>query len=188
MQKIYAYVDEAGQHTKGKLFVVSVVITEAQKREELATILQRIEALSGKRGQKWRTSKHEERFAYLTAVLSNTAFKGRLLFARYTDTKAYVDLTVKTTAAAITNSVVGEYKATVLVDGLRGSERDSFAVALRKRGIRTEKVRGVDDKKDMFIRLADALCGCLVDAQEGGVDYRRLLQKAQTEDMLIHLP
>ena len=38
---------------------------------------------------------------------------------------------------------------------------------MRKKGIRTEKVRGLKDERDEFIRLADAIAGFVRDAQEG---------------------
>jgi hypothetical protein len=189
MQKLYAYVDEAGQHTKGKLFVVSVVIVGGEgERERLAGILDQAEKSSGKRRQKWRTSKHEERLAYFKTVLTNPAFKGRLLYSRYRASRAYVDLTVRTVSVAIMASVKGEYKATILVDGLRKPERQAFAVSLRKRGIRTEKVRGIDDEKDAFIRLADALCGMIVDVDEGIEGYAGLFKKALHEGVIVELP
>jgi len=41
MQKLYCYIDETGQDTKGKLFLVSIVIQE-QEREELREKIERI--------------------------------------------------------------------------------------------------------------------------------------------------
>ena len=45
-QKLYCYVDETGQDTEGRLFLVSVVITE-QEREEFARELEQIESEPG---------------------------------------------------------------------------------------------------------------------------------------------
>jgi hypothetical protein len=45
-QKLYCYVDETGQDTDGRLFLVSVVVTE-QEQEAFARELERIEAESG---------------------------------------------------------------------------------------------------------------------------------------------
>ena len=47
MQKLYCYVDETVQDTKGKLFIVSVIVTEGE-REQLARQLEEIEKNSGK--------------------------------------------------------------------------------------------------------------------------------------------
>lgn len=52
MQKLYAYVDESGQDTKGALFVVGVVVLETE-RESILKELEQIEEKSGKRVRKW---------------------------------------------------------------------------------------------------------------------------------------
>jgi hypothetical protein len=188
MHKLYCYVDEAGQHTEGALFVVSVVITEGDaERQRLASLLEAIEQTSGKRRQKWRSARHEERLAYLAAVLGHPDFTGKLSYALYRSSRAYVALTIKTVALAIQQCAKGPYKATILVDGLRHEERNAFAVSLRHQGIRTEKVRGADDKKDPFIRLADALCGFIVDATERVASYRLLFNRAQATGVIREL-
>ncbi len=71
-QKLYCYVDETGQDTKGKLFIVSVVITD-DKREELNSKLKKIEEHSGKGKVKWMEARHKARLAYIQAVLSVSA-------------------------------------------------------------------------------------------------------------------
>ena len=47
MQKLYCYVDETGQDTKGKLFIISIVLTE-RERDELEKRIEEIEQKSGK--------------------------------------------------------------------------------------------------------------------------------------------
>lgn len=178
MQKLYCYVDEAGQHTEGRLFVVSVAIIDSlAERDRIGTLLEAIEAVSHKRKQKWRTSRHTERFAYMTAIITNENFKGLLHYQVHFNSRDYVEMTVRTTAGAMRKVAAGGYKATVLVDGLPDSQRHAFGIALRQRGIQTKKVHGVDDRKEAFIRLADALCGFIVDAYEGNALYSDLLQR-----------
>ena len=46
-RKLYCYVDETGQDTKGKLFIVSVIITK-EDRDEINKFLQEIETKRGK--------------------------------------------------------------------------------------------------------------------------------------------
>lgn len=48
MQKLYCYVDESGQDTKGEIFVVGIVILE-QERERMEKELESIETISGKK-------------------------------------------------------------------------------------------------------------------------------------------
>lgn len=178
MEKIYCYIDESGQHSEGAYFIVSVVVAD-HRREALSLILENIEKQSGKNKYKWTKAKDEYRTAYIKAVLENPAFKGWLFSATYHDTQAYVDLTVSATAWAIQNYAQEEYKATVVVDGLQRSERHRFGATLRKSGISTQKIVGADDQKEPFIRLADALCGFIADAQQGRQEYVKLLRKAE---------
>ena len=51
-QKLYAYVDESGQDTAGRIFVVGIVVLE-QEREKIAQALEHIEERSGKLIKKW---------------------------------------------------------------------------------------------------------------------------------------
>ena len=51
-EKLYAYVDESRQDTRGRFFLVAVVITE-QERDVLRRQLAEIERTSGKETHKW---------------------------------------------------------------------------------------------------------------------------------------
>lgn len=183
MDRIYCYVDESGQHTKGKYFLVSVVIAD-EDRDQLARQLLEIEKTSGKNRRKWVKAGDKNRTAYIRAVLSDPDFIGKLFSVYYQDTQDYVQLTIEGTAKAIQNYSEDEYQAQVTVDGLHKKERNRFAVGLRKEGIKTHKVRGADDEKDPFIRLADALCGFVADALHGREEFDRLMKKAEKEGIL----
>jgi hypothetical protein len=88
MQKLYCYVDEAGQDTKGKLFVVAVVITAAD-RDALRHLLEAIDERSGKGRRKWHHTKPPRRRAYIQAVLAEPRCKGALHYALYRGTTDY---------------------------------------------------------------------------------------------------
>ena len=139
MDRIYCYVDESGQHTKGKYFLVSVVIAD-DDRDQLAQQLLDIEKASGKNRRKWAKAGDKNRSAYIRSVLNNPDFKGKLFSVYYQNTHDYVQLTIEGTAKAIQNYSPEEHQALVTVDGLRKTERNRFAVGLRKEGIRTHKV------------------------------------------------
>jgi hypothetical protein len=72
-------------------------------------------------------------------------------------------------ARAITAKAQGQaYRVTIFVDGLTRHEQATFTTSLRARGIARKKVRGVrDEHSNAGIRLADALCGLIRDAEEG---------------------
>jgi hypothetical protein len=187
MQKLYCYVDESGQDTEGALFIVSAVVTQ-DERDMLIALLENIEKKSGKGRIKWAKARPERCLAYIHAVFEATAFQGRSYYGLYEDTLEYVALTIATTAEALNLHSEGEeYRANVLVDGLRDSERNAFAVGLRRRGVRTDKVRGADEQQDALIRLADAICGFMRDALDGKPEYVLLRDKAIQNGYLIQV-
>ena len=92
---------------------------------------------------------------------------GQLFYSMYPDTRAYVDLTILSTAKAIRTHAPDLYTATILVDGLQRTEQRRFATGLRQLRVKVRKVRGLNDRSDVFIRLADALVGFVRDSQAG---------------------
>jgi hypothetical protein len=187
LQKLYAYVDENGQDTIGAVFFVSVVMVD-QEREQLASLLERIETHSGKNKRKWSKSRPDRRLAYIQELLSERAFIGRLHYSVSYNTTNYVQLTIQTTARAITRYSPTDYKVTVIVDGLSKPEERRFAAGLRRHFVRTEKIRGATEEADIFIRLADAVCGFLREAEEPEADvFRALKQKAVREGYIIQV-
>ena len=187
MQKLYCYVDETGQDTQGKFFIVSVVITE-NEREELTRLLEEIEKSTGKGKVKWMEAEDKFRIAYIRAVLNNRAFKGKLIYSQYKNTRDYFPRMVLTTARAITEKASDEYKATIFVDGLQRSQIKWFGRELRHLSIRTKKVRGVRrDETEPLIRLADALCGFVRAAESGRGEVTTLLNKARTKGIVEEL-
>jgi hypothetical protein len=53
MQKLYCYVDETGQDTGGQIFIVAVVVT-GEERDDLLTLCEQLEKVSGKDKQEFR--------------------------------------------------------------------------------------------------------------------------------------
>jgi hypothetical protein len=176
-QKLYAYVDESGQDTLGELFLVSVVVT-GEAREGLRKKLRTIERVSGKQAKKWRKARLIERVTYLQSVFQLNELIGCIYYARYHDTRAYVDLMILSTAKAFYAQGAELPQATVIVDGLSRPERPRFAAGLRKLRIRVHKVRGARDQSDELIRLADAIAGGVRDSLEGDAIMRPLFAQA----------
>src|SRR3989344_1314461 len=96
-QKLYCYVDETGQDTKGELFLVSIVITE-DDYEALEKLLDEIERKSQKRKDKWSGSSIKRRLAYLELIINNRQFRDKISYAHYHSTKEYQELTILATA------------------------------------------------------------------------------------------
>lgn len=187
MQKLYCYVDETGQDTKGRLFIVSVIVTEGE-REELARQLEEIEKTSKKGKVKWNGAEDTARIAYIRSVLKLPAFKGKLTFSCFRNTVDYFPRMVLTTARAITLKAIKTYQATVFVDGLQRSQVKRFGTELRHLQVRTKKIRGVrKEETEPFIRLADAVCGFVRAAMEGRQNLTELLQKAESQGTMKEL-
>lgn len=72
----------------------------------------------------------------------------------------------------------------VFIDALGRAQRKVVGAALRSRGIRVEKVRGLRDEADEFIRVADALAGFVRDALEGQEPWKGLYEQALRRGVL----
>ena len=166
--KLYAYVDESGQDTRGQFFVVSVVLLGTE-RDQVLQQLEALELRSRKGRAKWRKARYTFRQAYIDGLSSVPGLAGSLFVTVFRETQEYVDLTVEATARAIHAKIPhAHYRVTIFVDGLTRHERPRFAAALRERHIARKKVRGVrDETSSAGVRLADALCGLCRDVEDG---------------------
>jgi len=180
-QKLYAYVDESGQDTKGALFVVSVVVLE-EEREDITKELERIEKESGKKNVKWHKARPEFREAYLRNITQSPLFINTLFFETFSESKEYLEMTSYATAKAILKKAADRaYRVTVYVDGFNAAEVSHLRQELKALNIKQRKVKGVRrDENNALIRLADALCGLVRDARDGNLsasDILRMLGK-----------
>ena len=92
-EKLYCYVDETGQDTKGQLFIVSVAIVADDSQREIA--LQRctaIEHKTGKGRRKWTKTRHPQRASYIENILEEPLFQGQLYFSVYSESTDYLSL------------------------------------------------------------------------------------------------
>ena len=167
-KKLYCYVDESGQDTKGELFLVSMVVAE-NEHDWLRERLEKIEKLSGKGRRKWMKSRPAQKTSYIQEVLNIPDLANKLCYAIYRHTTDdYLSSTVLATAQAIKTYITGDYKAVIFVDGLPQSLVPWFGTELRHLRIKAEKVRGMRrEEADAIMRLADALCGFVREALEG---------------------
>lgn len=165
MQKLYCYVDETGQDTKGELFLVSVIITE-KEQEKLRYKLNQIEERSRKKNAKWIKTKKEVKEKYLSEIFNSNLLKNKIFYAQYSHTKTYIDLTILSVAKAILRKADKKYTSNVYIDGLPKSQTRKFGAGLRKLNIKVRKVRGVKDQSEILIRLADSIVGFVRDHLE----------------------
>jgi len=187
-KKLYAYVDESGQDTKGLVFIVSILILE-KELDEICKELEKIEFESKKKNTKWNKSRHEFRKAYIESILKTEKLRGKIFFEMFSDTKKYIELTSFATAKAILKKTGnGDYKVTVFVDGFKKKEIEIFSRGLRDLNIRTRKIRGVKkDENNAFIRLVDAMCGLVRDSEDGNGWAKKVTAKLLKEGFICEL-
>jgi hypothetical protein len=182
---LYCYVDESGQHTQGRLFVVTAVFAGTD-RDELLKICEKIEERSGKGRTKWHKSDYQQRLAYIRQILDNPVFLRRLNYAVYWQTRDYTGATATTIAKTFRIASPPEnYKAIVTIDGLPHSQEEPLGVTLRHLGVRIKHVRGLKDETDALIRLADAICGLLMAAFEGQPPMVSIFERGKRNGFLV---
>lgn len=185
-KKLYCYVDETGQDTVGRFFLVSVVVS-GDNYEELKQNVEKIEKETNPGLSKWHKTAFKRKLAYLEKMLVNPLLKKSIFYSHYKDSKKYTDLTVLTTAKAILSNAPKDYRATVLVDGLRENETAYFAKGLRQLNINLKKVRGMREESDALLRLADNIAGFLRDAIENKPYAQELYKKAIKQGVIKEL-
>lgn len=184
-ERFYAYIDESGQDTEGRFFVVSVILVGSDQ-DAIMTQLEAIEMRSRKRTLKWQRSRQPFRQAYIDELVNLDALSGSIFFSRFPNTRRYTEVTAEGVARAIRARARGDYKITVLVDGLRKTERRAFTRRLRGLQIRPHKVRGVlKEENNALIRLADAVCGLVRDADDGSPWATEVLARLQRRELVI---
>lgn len=189
IKKLYCYVDENGQDTKGDIFIVSVVVTE-KSRDGLLTLCEQLEQISGKRKDSWGSAKHDRRMRYISHIFADDRFRGLLRYDVFRGTKDYDTSTI----TAIINSVKwdkpsGKYTTIVYVDGLSKTKRQEYGARLRHMGLPIRRIRGVArDETDALIRLADAIAGFVRDAIDGKSEgIKKLFLEAKRGGMLVEV-
>lgn len=175
--KLYCYVDETGQDTKGKLFIVSVVVVEGNNKDQIEKQLKKIERKTGKNRSKWIRSKREVNENYMRTVLRSRLEIG-FYYSLFFSSKDYVALTILAIAKVFHKRGQDERKLVILIDVLPKSRRLFVGSQLRRLGVHTQKVRGIrEEETSAFLRLADALSGFVRAVQEGDSTFNALYKR-----------
>ncbi len=187
-KRINLYVDESGQDTKGKLFVVAVVAVE--NSDELRLRCKSFEESSGKGKVKWRSAERKRRLVYLRSVMSKASSLGVTLFySVFRQTTDYNTATIEGIAKSIRRLRIPGSRVYVYVDGLSKSKCNAYKTRLRRLSCPVKKVsRVAKDENEPLIRLADALAGAsskLIKYQAS--DLSELFSQAEQDGILVSL-
>lgn len=189
MQKFYCYVDESGQDTRGKIFVVAIIVL-GEDRDELLQYCEQVEQESGKHKDKWGKAKHMRRMAYIRQILADARFKGTLRYSVFRQNIDYDSVTIMAIAKAVRwGKPKGKYTSLIYVDGLSKTKRREYGVQLRRLGIRVRQIRGITrEESHALARLADAVAGFVRDALESeSGEIPSLFQRAKRQGFLVEV-
>ena len=187
-KRVDLYVDESGQDTRGKLFVVAIVAVE--NSDEFRQYCESFEVSSGKGKVKWRSAQRERRLAYLRAVISGAASLGVTLFysvsRRTTD---YDSVTIDGVAKVTRRLRVPGARVYVYVDGLAKSKCNVYKNRLRRLSCPVKKViRIAKDENEPLVRLADALAGASAELEKyRDSELDELFSQAEQNGILVAL-
>lgn len=176
MEKLYCYVDETGQDTKGKLFLVSIILQDLNTVNDLKSALSFIEKQSGKKLTKWNKAKHNTRVSYLKLLFKCGLLHKNIFFSKYNNSVEYFPLLSLTIAKSILSKNLQDYSARIIIDGLKVAEASLVRSELKSLKIKFTKVRGMKDEQDEILRLADSIAGFTRDYLEGK-PYAQILYK-----------
>ena len=182
MQKLYCYVDETGQDTGGIFFAVSVLVTNSE-RENLLNKLEDTEKRSGKGNVKWHKSKQGHREKYLEEIAQLSELHHKLFVSAYRDSKDYLAHTADAIAKSLRHKR-GE-RAIIYVDALKDAEQPKLKRQLRPSVKIPTRVRGVKrEENNAFIRLVDAVCGLVRDAEDGSDWAKKMVRRLKRRGIL----
>lgn len=170
MLKLYCYTDETGQDTRGKFFLVSILLSDKEQLEELRIKISGIEK-NTKGKTKWTKTDNKRKISFLKIILNFKILKGNLYYSVYQDTTAYTPLVAMAVSKAVihrTKNYEGRYKVNIVIDGLRKKDREIARKEFKNLNIKYNKIKvGLKDEQDILLRLADAMAGFIRDYLEG---------------------
>jgi len=166
MTKLYCFVDETGQDTKGRFFLVAIVLKETEGLENLKKQLLAIESSNSGQFLKWKRFSFEAKMKLLQKLANLKELQGAVFYSTYQNSSAYTLLTALAIAKAVLAKATADFIVNVTLDGLNDKEREVVSHELKKLKVRYRKIRGMKDEQNVFLRLAHIFAGFLRDYEE----------------------
>lgn len=165
--KFYCYVDETGQDTGGRFFIVSVVLIAQTNKDGLEAIIEEIEDRTGKKKTKWTKAKADIRMRFLEEISKVKALQLSVYYSLYDDVTTYEQLTSLSVVRAMQTRGEDDYSVTVIVDALTKKGIEKMRRVLKLNQVQYDKIVGQKDEQSPFLRLADCFAGFIRDYVEG---------------------
>ena len=170
--------DESGQDTKGKLFVVGLVVLEKEK-DDIEKLLLKIEKSSKKGDRKWTKSRKKERLAYIYALLESDKFNYKLYYSAFQNfgLNYYYQTIISVAKLYHSKPAYKNLIMSITVDALHKSKRKLAGAELRKLGVKTTLIKGKRDDSSPLLRLADSIAGFVRNGIEKHPDYTSVFKE-----------
>jgi hypothetical protein len=165
--KLCCYVDETGQDTYGRFFLVLVVLFDLSVRDELESVIEVIEKKTRKYKVKWKNTVLDIKREFLEEIVKIKELKYALFYSVYYDTKKYNKMTALTISKALDDRENDDYFAFIVIDGLSKTDMEKMRIDIKSLGVKYRNIRGMKDEQSAFLRLADAMAGFVRDYLEG---------------------
>lgn len=167
--KLYCYVDETGQDTLGKFFIVVTIVLD-DKRLIFERFLEQCERDSGKGIKKWTHTPDKTKIVYIKQITGVPKFLvSSIYFKRFGLGYDYDHRTFVTIREALKNYateyLVTNFHVTILVDALNFEQQKRLKKACTQTGMNTT-IRGIRDQSSAITRFADAIAGLVRDSQD----------------------
>lgn len=188
MQKMYCFVDESGQDTLGKFFVVAI-LTIKDKKDELGDLITEYEAKSGKNNVKWSKTTHAKRMDFISRLFSDKNIKGSLFYSLYKSVD-YDYFMILSIAKVVNKTEIKKgQRISVYVDGLTKTKVKMYSNELRKLGIKNCKVKGVKkDENNVFIRIVDSVAGFIrLALYKKEIDCKKIFNGVTRSKILVEI-
>lgn len=178
MLKLYCYADETGQDTMGRLFLVSVVLTEKDNFAELREKIRIIEKET-KGKTKWTRTSNAKKILFMEAILRLKNLRGKIFYSIHKSQTAYISLVGLAVGKAVIQRIKdcgGEYKVQVIIDDLNEVDKEIVRRELKSLNIKYDKIKmNLRDEQELFLRFADAIAGFLRDYFESKKYAKKLI-------------
>lgn len=165
MNTLYCFVDETGQDTKGKFFLVSIVLIDRDRIDILEKKLSLIESSEKIKSLRWKGLPFRTKINLLEKLSVISELGKTIFYSAYEDTTAYTPLV----ALSIAKAILAKCKncATyIIIDGLNDRDREIIRRELKRLKIKYKKIRGLKDEQNIFLRLAHLFANFIRDYKE----------------------
>lgn len=190
MLKLYCYTDETGQDTKGKFFLVSILLSDKEQIEELKNRIGEIER-NTKGKTKWTKTDNKRKILFLDVILKLKILRKNLYYTVYQNTVAYTPLVAMAVGKAVIRRIKnysGKYKVNVVIDGLKKMDGEIVRKELKNLNIKYGKIKiELKDEQDVLLRLVDALAGFARDYLENEKYAIDLIDKQEFKNFFVEI-